>query len=146
MHDRCYNPKHKKYRLYGARGIAVCERWHTFQNFFEDMSPRPDGLMLERDNNDEGYSPENCRWATIGEQIRNRRMTIWLEFRGDRLCLKDMGEKYGKTKEQMRARLNNGWTLEQALLIPVSSANTQLRKRGLLGEAVLLSTDDRASL
>lgn len=146
MHDRCYNTKHKKYRLYGARGISVCERWHTFQNFVDDMAPRPDGMMLERDDNDAGYSPDNCRWATIGEQIRNRRMTIWLEFRGDMLCLKDMGAKYGKTKEQLGHRLRRGWTLEEALLVPVSSSNTMLKRTGRLQAVLLRITDDGEAL
>lgn len=143
MMDRCYSEKHPKYRLYGARGLTVCERWHKFQNFVDDMSPKPAGMMLERVDNDAGYSPENCKWATIGEQIRNRRMTIWLEFRGDRLCLKDMGEKYGKTKAVMRDRLKSGWTLEEALLIPVSAKNIELSKRGLRHTAVPRSTDGR---
>jgi hypothetical protein len=73
MHARCYNPKHPRYADYGGRGITVCERWHSFENFLADMGEPPPGLTLDRINNDLGYSPENCRWTTVSEQNSNTR-------------------------------------------------------------------------
>lgn len=70
---RCYNPRDRKWKWYGARGIGVCERWHTYENFVADMAPRPDGLTLERENNDLGYGPENCVWADMATQNKNKR-------------------------------------------------------------------------
>jgi hypothetical protein len=74
MNDRCRNTADPFWRLYGARGIAVCERWkEDFVAFLADMGPRPAGTTLDRINGDKGYAPDNCRWATPAEQARNRR-------------------------------------------------------------------------
>lgn len=77
MKARCYNESSKDYKDYGGRGITVCDRWiSSFTNFIEDMGVRKEkGLTLDRRNNDEGYSPENCKWVTASEQACNKRMT-----------------------------------------------------------------------
>jgi len=78
MHDRCRRKANKCYRHYGARGITVCDRWSGdtgFENFLADMGTRPAGLSLDRIDNERGYSPENCRWATSTQQTRNTRRT-----------------------------------------------------------------------
>ena len=73
MMERCYNPKEAGYHNYGGRGIKVCERWHDFENFYEDMGKKPEGLTLERINTNGNYEPENCKWATWEEQRQNQR-------------------------------------------------------------------------
>ena len=73
MLDRCLNPQNKSFHHYGGRGITVCKRWIDFEAFFSDMGPKPPRLSIERVNNNGGYSPSNCKWATQSEQCRNMR-------------------------------------------------------------------------
>lgn len=72
MLGRCYDVSNASYARYGGRGIAVCERWGSFENFLEDMGERPESMTLDRINVDGGYEPSNCRWATKVEQESNK--------------------------------------------------------------------------
>lgn len=76
MKERCLNPNHKAFPMYGGRGIGICAQWMSFDVFQKDMGPRPSTLhTLDRIENDKGYEPSNCRWATWIQQGRNRRNT-----------------------------------------------------------------------
>lgn len=119
MKERCNNPKRKSYQRYGARGITVCERWQeSFANFYADMGPRPEGTSLDRIDNNGPYSPENCRWADNFTQCRNRRATVWIEFRGETKCRKDWATQFGVDVATLAQRLARGWTMERAVTTP----------------------------
>lgn len=77
MWQRCDNPNNKNYKKYGARGIKVSKRWENFEQFYEDMGPRPSNeYSIDRIDNDEGYYPANCRWASRSTQMKNRTVSL----------------------------------------------------------------------
>jgi hypothetical protein len=118
MLARCENPKHRKWRWYGGRGITVCEQWHTFTNFLADMGERPPGKTLDRKENTLGYFPENCRWATIKQQHRNSTRNRLITFGGITHPLVVWTEITGLAWVCIRWRLDHGWSIEETLTIP----------------------------
>ena len=111
---------------YGGRGIEVCPRWASFENFYQDMGDPPPGTTLDRRENALGYCPENCRWATPKGQTRNRRNTVWLTFRGEEKPLAEWCEALGADFDVTRSRLKLGWSAEEAFF-GKSSSSAHLR-------------------
>lgn len=105
MHHRCSDKYTKNYKNYFLRGITVCERWNDFENFYKDMGPRPNPkLSMDRIDNDKGYSPENCRWATRSVQNKNQRRQL---FPGTTGVYRIKDRKNGRAKK-WQARYNEG--------------------------------------
>lgn len=118
MKQRCIDPTHKSFPLYGGRGIGVCAAWMRFSEFFRDMGPAPSAKhSIERVDNDRGYEPGNCRWATQAEQVRNTRRCKWIEYRGERLLRADLARRLGVNWKTMNYRLRR-WSLERACTEP----------------------------
>lgn len=122
MVERCENPNSKSYKNYGGRGIAVCERWKEFANFEADMGLRPDGMSLDRKDNDGPYSPDNCRWATRTEQSSNRRNCIFVDCDGDQVTLREYCRRKGLKYRPIVKRIQDrNWPVEMALTTPVGT-------------------------
>lgn len=118
--SRCHNPKHTAYRWYGAKGITVCDRWRTsYEAFLEDMGRRPsDKHSLDRIDNSKGYSPENCRWATIKEQARNTSQNRLITVDGVTKTMTEWCEIVGIRVETFYQRLRRGLSEQAAVMLP----------------------------
>jgi len=115
MTARCTNPNNKDWRLYGGRGIRVCESWRTFENFLTDMGECPDGLSIDRYPDMNGnYEPGNCRWANPKEQSDNTRRNRRITFNGETLTLADWARRLGITPATLHGRLARN-SVERAL-------------------------------
>lgn len=115
-------------RDYVSKGITVCDRWkHSFENFLEDMGEPPSlDHSIDRIDNNKGYSPDNCRWATRKEQQTNRSTTRWFTYNGVTMSMKDWADKLNGCESLISNRIKMGWPIEKILSTP----NTQpWRKR-----------------
>lgn len=120
--SRCHGQGNANFKNYGARGIFVCDRWRTFSEFMEDMLPSyRDGLQIERKDNDKGYSPENCTWATRMEQNSNKRNNRFITVNGLRKTLSQWARDAGVSIHCLIARLDRGWPAEKAVSTPTAT-------------------------
>jgi hypothetical protein len=119
MRERCSNSSASNYADYGGRGIVVCDRWSTFENFLADMGERPEGMTLDRKDTSGNYEPSNCRWATPTEQQRNRAFTSKLTYRGETKALVAWCEEFGISPALLRQRIGKGWSLRKCFETPI---------------------------
>jgi hypothetical protein len=124
MHRRCTYPSQENYPRYGGKGIRVCERWNSFENFLEDMGEKPPGMSIDRypDRNGD-YDPNNCRWATSKQQQHNKDGAFWIEFRGETRHVEEWAEITGIDPRNITYRIRRGWTPEEALTLPDDGSN-----------------------
>lgn len=120
MIARCTIESASGYQQYGGAGITVCDRWKEFGSFLADMGECPAGMSIDRLENDKGYEPGNCRWATRTEQNINRKSVRLIEFNGESLTATQWARKLGISKATMYERLAK-WPLEKALTTPSSN-------------------------
>ena len=121
MNKRCNNSNASHYEYYGGRGIKVCDRWKSFENFYDDMiGTYSDGLTIDRINVDGNYEPSNCRWITMEDQARNKRTNIMITIDGETMCLAEWCRKFNLEYKTIRYRISNlKWTPEEALKTPI---------------------------
>ena len=117
MLDRCRNPNHAAYPYYGRRGIRVCERWLDFTSFLADMGARPDGMTIERIDNNGNYEPGNCRWVAQSEQSKNTRANIQLTFNGRTMIASEWAKETGIRPGTIRYRVKTGSPVERILSV-----------------------------
>ena len=119
MWRRCTDSRHPAYHRYGGRGITVCDRWKSFENFLADMGERPEATWINRKENDKGYEPGNCEWVTFAESGRNRSTNVNLTHDGKTKCLSEWAKLLGIGRATLRARIVSGWDARKALTQPV---------------------------
>ncbi len=135
MKNRCFNPHDKRWERYGGRGLRVCVGWRDdYPRFLADMGRRPRGLTIDRINNDGHYScgkcaecvangwPANCRWASASQQIRNSTKARPIAAFGKTLILDDWSKVTGLKRTTISERINRGWSVEEALSLPLGKA------------------------
>lgn len=130
MIGRCYRPSQPDYKSYGGRGIIVDPRWRSsFDNFFYDMGPRPEGTTLDRIDVDGNYEPSNCRWTSNKEQQNNKRNSIRIPYNGEMLTVEEFSNKTGIPEYIIRNRIFKGVPLESISLI-VNETRQKRRQEG----------------
>lgn len=121
MKQRCLNQKHAQFNNYGGRGINICDRWLiSFDNFFSDMGNKPNLCTLDRIDNNSGYDPNNCRWATAMQQRKNQRTCNRISFNGRTMVLTDWARFLGINELTLSYRIAVAkWDVERAFTTPV---------------------------
>lgn len=121
MWARCTSETHPVFHRYGGRGIVPCERWRSFEAFLADMGERPAGTTLDRIDNNKGYSPGNCRWATAAEQAANKRNNIRITIAGVTRIAAEWARERGLDRFTVFKRIQRGWDPVEAVTIGVRS-------------------------
>ena len=122
MIRRCYNKNGIEYKNYGARGIKVCECWHKFENFYEDMKNSYNTLELDRIDNNDNYYLENCRWVNKKIQARNRRSNVNITYKNRTQCLQDWANELNMKFNLLWERLFRlNWSIIKSFETPIRS-------------------------
>ena len=120
MRTRCNNPHFYHYSRYGGRGIKVCSEWDSYDAFekWAYENGYKDTLTIDREDNDKGYFPDNCRWATAKEQANNRKSSVYVEHNGEKHTYAEWADMAGIKYKVFMNRIYRGWTMEKALTTP----------------------------
>lgn len=134
MKQRCNNPNNKDYIHYGSRGIKVCKEWENSFVSFRDWALNngyTEELTLDRKNNERGYSPDNCHWATRREQVNNRSNNLMFTYKGITHTLAEWSEIYGINSSTLYDRVMRlGYSFEEAISKPMPKIIRSLTYKG----------------
>lgn len=130
MIQRCCNPNNARYKSYGGRGIKIYEPWFEFEQFanWAYKAGYSDKLTLEREDNNRGYNPFNCSWKTPKEQMNNTRRNRNVEYGGETHTVAQWSEITGLRANTIITRLNRGWSVKDALTVPIGGKYGEHRK------------------
>lgn len=116
--QRCFNPNAPGFENYGGRGISMCDEWRDdFTAFLSYMGPRPSGSSLDRIDNNLGYQPGNCRWATPRQQLNNTRQNRVVTHKGERHTITEWSRLTGINVTTLRDRLKKNWPIEKVFTV-----------------------------
>lgn len=119
--QRCTDKNYTYYHNYGGRGIKVCDRWlNSFDDFYSDMGDIPNGMTIERKDNNKGYSKDNCKWATWTEQNNNKRSNINIKIGENTKTVTQWAKHLGINKSTIYSRVRLGWGIKDAITIPIA--------------------------
>lgn len=144
MIQRCYNPKNHNYSRYGERGITVCDAWRespiSFIEWADSVGGRPVGMTLDRINNDQGYSPENCRWVSMKVQSNNRSSNTLYTIGGVTKTFTQWCEYYGISDDVVWERIHKlHWDIQEAFQTPISFKNARQKLIEINGKTMSIS-------
>jgi len=125
LKDRCENQNNSHYKSYGGRGISYCERWKSFESFFEDMGIPEKGMTLDRIDVNGNYTPENCRWADVVTQSNNLRSNVL--WRGEKMTIKNLAHISGVARTSLNKLIKKGLPVEEAVKIAKDKTKTKAK-------------------
>ena len=131
MIHRCESPSDGHYADYGGRGIKVCEAWHDYFVFkaWAQEHGYQDNLSIERVDVNGNYEPDNCKWIPLKEQPRNRRSTVYLEYKGKTYTMAELADKAGMSRQAFHYRITHGWSVEHAVELPLDNDYAKKKSR-----------------
>jgi hypothetical protein len=119
MKQRCLNKNCASYKDYGGRGISACDKWLTFEGFWDDMGPTyQEGLTIERIDVNGNYEPDNCRWATKQEQAENKRNNVYITYNNQTKTVAQWARDLNVKATTIYQRIQSGWSNEKLLMQP----------------------------
>lgn len=133
MISRCYDKNHRFYKNYGGRGITICNEWLNNFKLFYDWALANGyrkGLSIDRIDNNKGYFPNNCRWATQKEQMNNIRNNKIYTYNGKTQTVSQWAEELGWGRTTLDNRLRAGWSFEKAVSTPIHTEFRPLKMKG----------------